>query len=189
MTSLTARLYSLIAILLGLGLLLAALALDRDASRMATRTLEDEGRRELGLLRVSAPAEEIARGDIPTVDAWADRAGRAIGRRVTVIDPGGRVLGDSDVPLDSVPLMENHAGRPEVRAALDTGVGEAQRRSWTIRRQLFYIAEPLLPPSGEAGPRPVLRISIPIPQAYETARRTGQSLRLDDAVAYALGEG
>ena len=26
-------------------------------------------------------------------------------------------------------------------------------------------------------------------QAYETARRTGQSLRLDDAVAYALGEG
>jgi two-component system phosphate regulon sensor histidine kinase PhoR len=171
-TSLTARLYSLIAILLGAGLLVAGIALDRDASRMAARSLEDEGRRELGLLRLWAPRADIARGDIPAVDAWADRAGLAIGRRVTVIDSTGRVLGDSDVPLDSVPLMENHAGRPEVRAALDTGLGEASRRSWTIRRQLFYIAEPLVPPApGRKEPRVVLRISIPTPQAHEFAHR------------------
>ncbi len=172
MTSLTARLYSLIAILLGLGLFLAGLALDRDSSSMAMRSLEEEGRRELGLLRLSAPAAEISRGDIPAVDAWADRAGLAIGRRVTVIDSTGRVLGDSYVPLDSVPLMENHAGRPEIRAALETGLGEASRRSWTIRRQLFYIAEPLEPPARvRRGPGAVLRISIPIPQAYEFAHR------------------
>ncbi len=172
MTSLTARLYSFIAILLGLGLLVAGVLLDRDSSRMAARSLEEEGRRELGLLRLSAPVAEIARGDVPAVDAWADRAGLAMGRRVTVIDSGGRVLGDSHVPLDSVPLMENHAGRPEVRAALETGVGEASRRSWTIRRQLFYIAEPLVPPApGRKGLGAVLRISIPIPQVYEAARR------------------
>ncbi|HYQ89507.1 MAG TPA: hypothetical protein VEU09_07755, partial [Candidatus Binatia bacterium] len=145
MTSLTARLYSLIAMLLGVGLLVAGVALDRDSSRMAARSLEEEGRREIGLLRLWAPRADIASGNIPAVDAWADRAGLAIGRRVTVIDSTGRVLGDSNVPLDSVPLMENHAGRPEVRAALDTGLGEASRRSWTIRRQLFYIAEPLAP--------------------------------------------
>jgi two-component system phosphate regulon sensor histidine kinase PhoR len=168
-TSLTARLYSVIAILLGLGLLAAGLALDRDASRLAVASLEAEGRRELALLRLSAPLDEIALGNIQAVDGWADRAGLAIGRRVTVIDPSGRVLGDSNVPLDSVPLMQNHADRPEIRAALRIGVGEASRRSWTIRRQLFYIAEPLTVAAG--GPRPVLRISIPIPQAYETARR------------------
>jgi two-component system phosphate regulon sensor histidine kinase PhoR len=68
--------------------------------------------------------------------------------------------------------MENHASRPEVRAALDTGLGEAKRRSWTIRRDLFYLAEPLLPlVAGPKGPAAVLRISIPIPQAYEFARR------------------
>lgn len=172
MTPLTARLYSLIAILLGLGLLVAGLLLDRDSSRMAARSLEEEGVRELGLLRLSAPLAQIARGDIPGVDAWADRAGLALGRRVTVIDSTGRVLGDSDVPLDSVPLMQNHAGRPEVRAALDTGLGEADRRSWTVRRQLFYFAEPLAPlGSGRKGPRAVLRIAIPVPQAYEFARR------------------
>ena len=48
MTSLTARLYSLIAILLGVGLLVAGVALDRDSSRMAARSLEEEGRREIG---------------------------------------------------------------------------------------------------------------------------------------------
>jgi len=165
-------LYSLIAILLGLGLLATGLLLDRDSSRMAARSLEEEGGRELGLLRLSAPLSEIARGNIPAVDAWADRAGLAIGRRVTVIDSTGRVLGDSDVPLDSIQLMENHAGHPEVRAALDTGVGEESRRGWTIRRELFYIAEPLAPRvAGSAGTRAVLRISIPIPQAYAFARR------------------
>jgi len=166
-------LYSLIAILLGLGLLVTGLLLDRDSSRMAARSLEDEGGRELGLVGLSAPLAEIARGNIPAVDAWADRAGLAMGRRVTVIDSTGRVLGDSDVPLDSVPLMENQAGRPEVKAALDTRLGDTSRRSWTIRGQLFYIAEPLalLGVDGHRGPGAVLRISIPIPQAYEFARR------------------
>ncbi len=172
MTSLTARLYSIIAVLLGMGLLAAGVALNRDSSRMAARSLEQEGRRELGLLRLSVPTSDIARGNMRAVDAWADRAGAAIERRVTVIDSTGRVLGDSDVPLDSVPLMENHADRPEIRAALDTGVGEANRRSWTIRRRLFYIAEPLSPSAaGTHKPGAVLRISIPVPQAYEFARR------------------
>ena len=172
MSSVTARLYSLIAILLGLGLLVTGLLLDRDSSRMAARSLEEEGGRELGLLKLSAPLAEIARGNIPAVDAWADRAGLAMDRGVTVIDSTGRVLGDSDVPPDSVPLLENQAGRPEVRAAHDTGVGGTDRRSWTIRRQLFYIAEPLAPPAhGQRSPGAVLRISIPIPQAYEFARR------------------
>lgn len=169
MTSLTARPYTLIAIFLGVGFLVAGLALDRDSARMAARSLEDEGRRELGLLRLSAPLADIALGNISAVDAWCDRAGAAIGRRVTVIDSSGRVLGDSEVPLDSVPLMENHSGRPEVKAALEKGLGEARRRSWTIRRQLFYIAEPLVP--SATGSRAVLRISLPIPQAYELARR------------------
>jgi two-component system phosphate regulon sensor histidine kinase PhoR len=171
-TSLTARFYALIAIVLGLGLLIAGVALDRDSRRMAERTLEEEGRRELALLRLSAPAADISAGNIASVDAWCDRAGAAIGRRVTAIDSTGRVLGDSEVPLDSVPLMENHAARPEIKAALEKGLGEANRRSWTIRRKLFYIAEPLAPLDAvRTVSRAVLRISIPIPQAYEAARR------------------
>ncbi|HMI32077.1 MAG TPA: HAMP domain-containing protein, partial [Candidatus Limnocylindrales bacterium] len=172
MTSLTARLYSLIAVLLGVGLLVAGLALDRDSGRITTQLLEAEGKRELALLRMSAPLAEIAGGDIAAVDAWCDRAGASIERRVTVIDSAGRVLGDSSVRLDSIPFVENHAGRPEVQAALHTGLGEATRRSWTVRQQLFYIAEPLAA-GGPSGARAgaVLRISIPIAEAYVFARR------------------
>ncbi len=182
MSSLTARLYSLIAVLLGLGLLIAGLVLDRDSRRSASQLLEAEGRRELALLRLSAPAAAIARGDIRVVDGWCDAVGASLDRRVTVIDPTGRVLGDSRVPLDSIPRMENHAGRPEVRAALQVGIGEDTRRSWTIRQELFYMAEPLVPrraggaaaagaAPARAAPATVLRISIPISSAYEFGRR------------------
>jgi len=184
-TSLTARLYSLIAILLGAGLLVAGVALDHDSARMTARSLEDEGRRELELLRLWAPRADIARGSIPAVDGWADRAGQAIGRRVTVIDSTGRVLGDSDVPLDSVPFMENHAGRPEVRAALDASGGEASGRSWSIQRDLFYIAEPLAPPApGRKVAGAVLRISIPTPQAHEFAGRWQRHLWIAVAAVF-----
>ena len=37
-----------------------------------------------GLLRLSVPTSDIARGNMRAVDAWADRAGAAIERRVTV---------------------------------------------------------------------------------------------------------
>jgi len=173
-SSLTARLYALIAALLGAGLLLAGLVLDRDSSRIGLQLLEAEGERELSLLAISAPTPEIARGDIATVDAWCDRTGKALDRRVTVIDARGRVLGDSRVPADSIALLQNHADRPEVRAALSGGIGEATRRSWTIREELFYIAEPLERLTTGDSTRPpsaVLRLSMPISKAYEFGRR------------------
>jgi len=177
-TSLTARLYSLIAILLGAGLLATGIALDRDSRLTTIRFLESNGRHELALLRLSAPLAEIRRGDIAAVDAWCDRAGEALNRRITVIDSTGRVLGDSHVPLDSIPRMQNYADRPEVRAALRTGVGESTRQIWTIRQKLFYIAEPLA--------SAVLQISMPVSGAYEFGRRWQRHLWIGIAAVFAL---
>ncbi len=174
MTSLTARLYTLIAVLLGLGLLLAGLILDRDSRRIALGLLESEGRRELDLLQLTAPGDAVVLGDIHAVDAWCDRVGSALDHRVTVIAPSGRVLGDSRVPTDSIPLLENHAGRPEVKGALSRGLGEATRQSWTIRQKLFYMAVPLgrrETMGAPLEPAAVLRLSIPISHAYEFGLR------------------
>ena len=52
------------------------------------------------------------------IDPLADRLGAALGARVTVIGVDGRLLGDSEVELGRLARVENHAGRPEVRAAL-----------------------------------------------------------------------
>ncbi len=76
------------------------------------------------------------------IDPLADRLGAALGARVTVIGVDGRLLGDSDVDLGRLARVENHAGRPEVRAALENGEGTARRRSATVDVDLLYMAEP-----------------------------------------------
>lgn len=57
--------------------------------------------------------------------------------RITLIAPDGTVLYDNEATTSS---MENHAGRPEVKSALETGAGEASRLSSTIGKQTFYHA-------------------------------------------------
>lgn len=57
--------------------------------------------------------------------------------RITLIAPDGTVLYDNAANTSS---MENHAGRPEVKSAFETGAGEATRISSTIGEQTFYHA-------------------------------------------------
>jgi two-component system phosphate regulon sensor histidine kinase PhoR len=97
--------------------------------------------------------------------AWPERApavaeslGKALGCRVTIIDRTGRVRGDTDVAPASLPRVENHANRPEVRAALAGRVGRASRTSRTVARELIYVAAPL-PHPGELV---VLRLAAPL---------------------------
>jgi two-component system phosphate regulon sensor histidine kinase PhoR len=68
--------------------------------------------------------------------------GRATGMRVTVIDPRGAVIADSEVSPEALPGVENHAHRPEVAAALAGGVGRHERRSGTVGRLFLYLAVP-----------------------------------------------
>lgn len=91
--------------------------------------------------RVARLAAELV-GDRPFTDSIADRLGALTGRRVTLVGPDGRVLGDSEVPVGRLPSVENHAGRPEVRAALEGRVGSAVRESRTVNRTFLYVAIP-----------------------------------------------
>jgi len=95
----------------------------------------------------------------PALAIWlADSLGAALGRRVTIIDRTGRVRGDSDVAHETLPAVENHARRPEVRAALAGRPGRGVRRSRTVGRELIYLAVPL-PRRGEIT---VLRLAEPL---------------------------
>lgn len=57
--------------------------------------------------------------------------------RVTVVSPDGTVLYDSQNSVDSMP---NHADRPEIAGALETGKGSAERDSATSGRVEIYRA-------------------------------------------------
>ncbi len=82
----------------------------------------------------------------PELTELARRAAAAAGARVTLIAPDGTVVADSEVQLEDLPGVANHAGRPEVDAALAGRVGSNTRTSETVGRPLLYLAVPGAPP-------------------------------------------
>jgi two-component system, OmpR family, phosphate regulon sensor histidine kinase PhoR len=72
-----------------------------------------------------------------SLDPDCARLGEQLDVRVTVIAADGRVLGESTRSSES---LENHANRPEVRAAMATGTGHAIRDSTTVGTRLLYTA-------------------------------------------------
>jgi len=61
--------------------------------------------------------------------------------RITYIDKTGRVIGDSELPFEKVPFMENHGDRKEFQEALKESIGKSIRPSTTIKRYLLYVAK------------------------------------------------
>lgn len=57
--------------------------------------------------------------------------------RLTLVDTEGRVLCDSDT---DVAALENHAGRPEIAQALESGTGRSVRQSDTLSVNVYYYA-------------------------------------------------
>jgi len=88
----------------------------------------------------------------------AEAAGEEEPLRLTVIDPDGRVLGDSQADPTT---MENHktADRPEVRAALEGRPGENLRRSGTLAVAFRYVALPVRQKGAVVG---AVRVAMPV---------------------------
>jgi two-component system phosphate regulon sensor histidine kinase PhoR len=85
-------------------------------------------------------AAEPSNLPLERMQEWAKSASARARCRVTVVDPKGVVLADSDQDPRS---MENHANRPEIQAAYMNRVGSAIRRSGTLGRDFCYLAVPL----------------------------------------------
>jgi two-component system phosphate regulon sensor histidine kinase PhoR len=105
-----------------------------------------------------------------SLDARADRLGLAAAGRVTIIDAGGTVLGDSHVEADQLGALENHAARPEVAGALvaPEGWAASQRRSATVGEEMLYVAV-----RADAADRQglVLRVARPIDEVDAPLQR------------------
>ncbi len=60
--------------------------------------------------------------------------------RISVIHADGTVIGDSDVEFADITSVANHFNRPEVREALQNGLGVVTRKSDTVDREFMYVA-------------------------------------------------
>ena len=89
---------------------------------------------------------------------WMAQVGRALDVRVTLVDLDGRVLGDTAITPEKLITIENHRGRPEVKAAIEKGYGENTRFSQSVKEYMLYIAVPV----GLPKPWAILRFCKPL---------------------------
>ncbi len=101
----------------------------------------------------------------PQINTLAKQYSEAIQGRVTVILPDGRVVGESELPLNQ---LENHLNRPEVQAALQNREAAVIRFSDTLKTDLLYAAHPLTRDGKVTG---VVRVAFSLSQVNDGVRQ------------------
>jgi signal transduction histidine kinase len=140
-----------------------------DLERNLATSLEHQAR----LVVTALPADSL------TWQEFSRRVGSAGRVRITLVERSGRVRADSDVPMDELPRVENHASRTEVAAALSGGTGTATRRSATTSTEFMYVAVP-------GGPG-VVRVAMPLDQVDSAVGTAQRSVLLAAILALVLG--
>jgi two-component system phosphate regulon sensor histidine kinase PhoR len=120
--------------------------------------IHDSMQKETALATALIEAREASRTRIEEYDDVAVEIGAMLKMRSTIIARDGRVLGDSEIALSDIPSIENHADRPEVKSAFESGYGESRRFSTTIKRDLFYSARTFSVGSDKG----ILRLALPL---------------------------
>jgi len=98
----------------------------------------------------------------PQIDALCKTFGVSLGSRITVILPSGQVIGDS---MEEPSKMDNHSDRPEIQAAFANRLGISTRRSYTLNRQMMYVALPLKNGEQIVG---AVRAALPVLSIQQT---------------------
>src|SRR4030042_5523513 len=88
------------------------------------------------------------------LEGFLQKLGKKTGVRMTIIDPEGLVLAESERDPAS---MESHRFRPEITAAFEGGTGRSLRYSSTVKEEMLYVAVPLERSGRVEG---VLRLSL-----------------------------
>jgi two-component system phosphate regulon sensor histidine kinase PhoR len=164
-------------------MLAAGLYLNRVLKNLAVESLEARLATAAQLLHDETASLLTGGADSARVSDLARRAAMATDSRVTVITADGRVLGDSAVTAEGVPRMENHAGRPEVRAALAGRRGRDLRTSATINAPLLYVALPVQEGGRVIG---ALRLALPLSAVTTSYAAVHRALIVGGLVALAV---
>lgn len=96
-------------------------------------------------------------GRWPELNERCQVFGSKSGTRLTIVAADGVVAADSD---EHPSRLDNHKTRPEVAGALNGEVSSSIRFSYTLQKNLMYVAMPIYGKDGAT--RGCLRISVPI---------------------------
>ncbi|MDZ7373203.1 MAG: ATP-binding protein [candidate division KSB1 bacterium] len=175
------RIYRSSVLVAGAAVLVLVLVAGEGVRRFEVRRTSAELER-LGRL-VRFQLAEVMESDPAAVDSLCQQLAAVVGARITAILPDGVVIGDSD---EDPRQMDNHADRPEVRAALQGRVGRSLRYSHTVKRDLAYVALPVFSDEQLVG---VVRVAIPTRSLAEAVRPVRHRLLLVAAAVLAISAG
>ena len=125
---------------------------------------------------------EIEAGRINTEDLddlakhWSD----LLNARITLIDPEGIVVGESD---EDRRQMDNHINRPEVQEAINQGRGMRIRHSPTLNFELIYVAVPVEVNGQLQG---IVRVSLPLEQINVNISQLTRAISVATIIAASL---
>jgi two-component system phosphate regulon sensor histidine kinase PhoR len=130
-------------------------ALDRFYGNWLTTALEDRA-----YLIEEQVSRLVANGRREELNGFCRRIGRKSSTRITVINPAGTVIADSD---ENPEKLGDHSHRPEIQSAISGKIGADLRFSASLGVKMLYVAIPLAarPQAGTNGGFHVLRVSMP----------------------------
>lgn len=132
--------------------------LDSHLKAYVESNLENNIKHQIALGRDLLETHLKNKTDTMDFQELAKTIGNALGLRVTIIAPDGKVLGDADLTREQLLAVENHADRPEVKDALKSGLGMSKRFSYTVKKDMLYTAIPF----GKEKAEGILRFSVPL---------------------------
>jgi signal transduction histidine kinase len=135
-------------------------AADRSLRTRLTAEAATELEREARYLAAATRGRRMA-----PLDSLVHALAAQTGRRLTVIDRAGVVIADSDFPAEQLRSLENHASRPEVRAALAGRTGTDLRKSTSTGRWELKVAVPWEYGGAARVSSPVLQVDAVIGDA------------------------
>jgi two-component system, OmpR family, phosphate regulon sensor histidine kinase PhoR len=165
---LTARIFIKLILAVVVILVVALTAIDFLVSNVAESTYVETLRRDLfekGRMLGGLPRDVLL--------ARFEQLAEQSGARITLVAHDGDVIADSEANADR---MENHASRPELRAALAGKDGSAIRPSPTIGVGFLYVAVPV-----ESG---AMRLAVPLSEISEQVNDVRRKVLASTAIAF-----
>jgi two-component system phosphate regulon sensor histidine kinase PhoR len=175
-----ARLFWKLGLTYFLLLLLVLLAVYFFSAGLLRRNFLEAGIQQLEFLARLAENDPPPLHDRKALEEWASSMARS-GARVTVVASDGTVLADS---AEDPERMENHRDRPEIRSALETGRGSAERYSETLNRRSLYLATRYFEDDGSPV---VFRFAVPLARLNESIGDILQPIGSVSALVLLLG--
>ena len=151
------RIFLIVFLLLTVSIAITYVVAERDLTRTFKLQIVDELEKQANLLVASV--DNLNKfSNINDADNAANELGKASNSRVTFITNNGNVIGDSQLEIEQISSLDNHASREEFVDALKNGSGWSSRYSNTLNQDLLYFA---IKDNQEINPN-IIRIAVPL---------------------------